>query len=85
MAVPLDLSAVNQTLYPAPSKEILTSLFVNQPLSALPTPGAVLDLAIVKRNCDRMLKTCEALGLSFRGHVKSHKVCERLGPNMNCI
>lgn len=70
----IDSSAINQSLYPAPSKDTLQSLFVNQPLSALPTPGAVLDLAIVKRNCDRMLQTCEALGLSFRAHVKSHKV-----------
>ncbi|RPB25065.1 hypothetical protein L211DRAFT_136235 [Terfezia boudieri ATCC MYA-4762] len=76
MAILFDPSAVNQTLYPAPSKETLTSLFVDQPLSVLPTPGAVLDVAVVKRNCDRMLKTCETLGLSFRGHVKSHKTIE---------
>ncbi|KAF8475984.1 putative serine dehydratase domain-containing protein [Kalaharituber pfeilii] len=75
----LSVAAVNNSLYPSPSKEHLKSLFVGQPLSAIPTPAAVLDLAIVRKNCRRMLWTCNALGIGFRGHVKTHKLSHTLG------
>lgn len=69
-------------LYPLASRERLLDLYLNKPLTELPTPAAILDLALVRRNCDRMLDTCEALGVGFRAHVKTHKVpsCFPLGP-----
>ncbi|ROV90932.1 hypothetical protein VMCG_09995 [Cytospora schulzeri] len=40
---------------------------------AIPTPAAVLDLAVARRNCERMLDACKNLDIGLRGEVKSHK------------
>jgi D-serine ammonia-lyase len=40
----------------------------------LPVPSALLDLDIVKQNCDEMLAMVQKLGLGFRAHIKTHKV-----------
>ena len=60
------------------SKEVLRKRFVGQSLLdpdyTISTPSAILDLAIVERNCERMLNAVEALGLEWRPHVKTHKV-----------
>lgn len=63
-------------LYPSSPREALVSQYVGQPLSSLPTPAAVLDVAAVRRNCARMLSCVADLGLQFRAHVKTHKTAE---------
>ncbi|KAK4940609.1 hypothetical protein LTR28_009091, partial [Elasticomyces elasticus] len=45
-------------------------------LSHTTAPAAVIDIAIVKRNCAAMLATARALGVQFRAHVKTHKTTE---------
>ena len=39
-------------------------------------PAAIVDVAIVRRNCELMLSCTEALGVGFRAHVKTHKTVE---------
>lgn len=65
-----------QDFYPRPSKPSLYQAFVGKHLSELPTPAAILDRAIVERNCRQMLDSCESLGVRFRAHVKTHKTTE---------
>ena len=57
-----------------PSKSRLEEAFVGKNLREVPTPAAVVDRTVVRRNCDQMLKACEALQVDFRPHVKTHKV-----------
>ncbi len=45
-------------------------------LAALDTPAAVLDLARVERNVQRMQARMDALGVAFRPHVKTAKCLE---------
>ncbi len=61
-------------LSPKPSGTKLIDEFVGKRLQDVPTPAAVVDRAVVRRNCDSMLRACEALQLDFRPHVKTHKV-----------
>ncbi|CAK7269532.1 hypothetical protein SEPCBS57363_003650 [Sporothrix epigloea] len=42
----------------------------------IPTPAAVLDRAVVKRNCSNMLKAVRAMNLGWRAHIKTHKTVE---------
>lgn len=63
--------------FPCPSKALLRGAFVGKHLRDVPAPAAILDRAIVKDNCDRMLKACQSLGVAFRPHVKTHKVLLR--------
>ncbi|KAK5135061.1 hypothetical protein LTR08_005721 [Meristemomyces frigidus] len=63
-------------LYPTPTPSALKLHYINTPLSALPAPAAILDLAIIRRNCALMLTTTHTLGLGFRAHVKTHKTTE---------
>ena len=58
--------------------------YIGKSLKQLPTPAAVIDRAIATRNCQLMLDACagpggskstgKGLNVSFRAHVKSHKV-----------
>lgn len=59
--------------YPSPSLSSLQLQYVGKRLEDLPTPAAVIDRAVVRRNCDAMLSVCKQLGVNFRAHVKSHK------------
>jgi D-serine deaminase-like pyridoxal phosphate-dependent protein len=59
---------------PSLSRNSLKADFVGKRLDQLQTPAAVLDRAIIKRNCTRMLEACSHLGVLFRPHVKTHKV-----------
>ncbi len=43
-------------------------------LAELPTPAAVVDAAVLRRNCERMGERVAAQGLALRPHVKTHKV-----------
>lgn len=61
--------------FPPSPRDELARLYVGKTLQDLPTPAAVLDVAVARTNCDRMLAACKALGLSWRAHVKTHKVC----------
>ena len=63
-----------ENLLPLPSTSRLEETFVGKNLREVPTPAAVVDRAVVRRNCDQMLKACETLQVDFRPHVKTHKV-----------
>lgn len=63
------------SFYLSPSKAALQLQYVGKNLREIPTPAAVLDLAPIRRNCKAMLEATKALGLGFRAHVKTHKVC----------
>lgn len=65
-----------KALLPLPSHAALREAFVSKNLKDVPTPAAVLDKAVVQRNCLQMLKACEALQVEFRPHVKTHKTVE---------
>lgn len=41
---------------------------------AIPTPAAVLDRAVVQRNCSNMLAAVQNMHLGWRAHIKTHKV-----------
>lgn len=45
-------------------------------LDDLPTPSLILDLARLRRNCERMLTRARAAGVRLRPHVKTHKCVE---------
>lgn len=57
-----------------PSKEELTKFYVGKDIANVPKPAAVLDVAIIRRHCERMKRTVKALDVGFRAHVKTHKV-----------
>lgn len=61
-------------LYPSPSQAALASSFVGKDIVELSGPAAIVDRAIVRKNCNAMLETVDRLGCSLRAHVKSHKV-----------
>jgi D-serine ammonia-lyase len=60
--------------YPLPRAEQLKRVYIGKNLHDLPLPAAVIDRALVQRHCEQLLEACEALGIGFRAHVKSHKV-----------
>ena len=66
------------SLFPLSSKEELTSRYVGKVLTDIPAPAAILDLSKLKNNCARMLNACEQLDLSWRAHIKTHKVWQIL-------
>ena len=61
-------------LYPSPSEASLKLQFLGQKIKDVQAPAAIVDAAVVRRNCRLMLETAEKLGVSFRAHVKTHKV-----------
>jgi len=63
-----------QSLYPSPSAAALQLQCVGRQIGEVPAPAAVIDAAVVRRNCRAMLETVDVLGLEFRAHVKTHKV-----------
>lgn len=62
------------SMYPAPCKTALQLQFIGKHISTVPTPAAVIDAAVVRRNCSLMLEATDALNVAFRAHVKTHKV-----------
>lgn len=56
------------------SKDLLRAQYVGKSLYQVATPTVVLDLAKVEANCNLMLETAERLNLSWRAHIKTHKV-----------
>ncbi|KAG5942888.1 hypothetical protein E4U59_000789 [Claviceps monticola] len=64
-------------LYPSSSpRHVLAELYLGKSLHEIPTPAAVINVAAVRRNCERMLQTCDRLDLGWRAHVKTHKTVE---------
>ncbi|KAJ5793982.1 hypothetical protein N7457_000581 [Penicillium paradoxum] len=59
-----------------PSQEELQRFYIGKDISDVPKPAAVLDVAIIRRHCETMLRTIKALNVGFRVHVKSHKTPE---------
>ena len=55
-------------------RDYLRSQLVGKHLDKLPTPAAVVDLAIVKRNCEMMPRLVKSLGLQFRPQIKLYQV-----------
>lgn len=78
-----------KSLLPLPSHAALREALVGKNLKDVPTPAAVLDRAVVQRNCTQMLKACEALQVGFRPHIKTHKTVEvaqlQLGDQTNDV
>ncbi|KAG5916693.1 hypothetical protein E4U61_003397 [Claviceps capensis] len=63
-------------LYPSSPRHVLAELYLGKSLHEIPTPAAVINVAAVRRNCERMLQTCDRLDLGWRAHVKTHKTVE---------
>jgi D-serine ammonia-lyase len=59
---------------PPSRKDELKAQWTGKTLYDVPTPSVVLDLAKLKANCDRMLQVVRRLSLSWRAHIKTHKV-----------
>lgn len=60
--------------WPLRTKASLVEQFVGKSLHDIPLPAAVLDIAKIKRNCNRMLETVEALGFDFLPAISYHRV-----------
>lgn len=60
--------------YPSTPKDELVKAYVGKSITEIPTPAAVINVAAVRRNCQRMLEACTSLQLGWRAHVKTHKV-----------
>ncbi|KAF2760800.1 hypothetical protein EJ05DRAFT_473407 [Pseudovirgaria hyperparasitica] len=54
----------------------LKERFIGKTLSQIDPPAAILDLALIRKNCDAMLQSAAAIGVLFRAHVKTHKTVE---------
>jgi D-serine deaminase-like pyridoxal phosphate-dependent protein len=54
--------------------EALKECYIGKSLSEIPTPAAIIDVAKVRKNCKLMLEAASTLEVSFRAHVKTHKV-----------
>lgn len=65
------------SLYPSVSKADLQQHYVGKKISEVQAPAAIIDAAVVRRNCKLMLETAASLGVGFRAHVKTHKVSRR--------
>ena len=63
-----------QDFYPCPSTEKLKEDLIGKRLHQVPAPAAVIDRHVVKRNCEQMHHALRKLNLTFRPHVKTHKV-----------
>lgn len=63
--------------YPSPSDAALKLAFVGKDINSVQAPAAIIDSAVVKRNCRLMLEAAHELGVDFRAHVKTHKVSSR--------
>ena len=64
-----------QSLYPISSQANLDKAFLGKSLhdSLIPLPAAVLDVSIIRKNCQDMLDAVSSLDVFFRAHVKTHK------------
>ncbi|OGM49868.1 hypothetical protein ABOM_001455 [Aspergillus bombycis] len=58
------------------SQQELRNFYVGKDVGGVPKPALVLDAAIIRKHCQRMIRTVKELGVDFRAHVKSHKTAE---------
>ena len=49
--------------------------FIGKSIPELPTPSLVVNLPVLKKNIDALHRDVEKLGIGFRPHVKTLKVC----------
>lgn len=63
-------------LYPNTPAAALKPLYVGKRIADLPAPAPIIDAAIVRRNCARMLNAAQTLAVKSRAHVKTHKTAE---------
>lgn len=56
------------------SEDELRDFYVGKDIDDVPKPAAVLDRAIVRRHCEKMIQATRALNVGFRAHIKTHKV-----------
>ena len=61
-------------LYPTPSEAALKLQYVGKEIKDVQAPAAIIDVAVVRRNCTLMLEAADKLDVGFRAHVKTHKV-----------
>ena len=61
-------------IYPTSSEAHLKEHFTGKHLKDVACPVAVIDAAVARKNCRLMLEAIRALDLTFRAHVKTHKV-----------
>lgn len=45
-------------------------------LADLQAPAAILDIAVIRKNCNLMLDTTKKLDVQFRAHIKTHKTIQ---------
>ena len=70
----MDPATSSPMLYPTPSEAALKLQYVGKTIADVQAPAAIIDAAVVRRNCKLMLDAAEKLGVGFRAHVKTHKV-----------
>lgn len=56
-------------------KDQLKAQYVGRTLHDVSTPSVIFDLAKLEVNCELMLSAVKRLGLGWRPHIKTHKVC----------
>lgn len=66
-------TATAPMLYPSPSEAAVKLQYVGRRIADVQAPAAIVDAAVVRRNCKLMLEATEKLGVAFRAHVKTHK------------
>ncbi|KAH8432492.1 uncharacterized protein LDX57_010128 [Aspergillus melleus] len=59
-----------------PSEDDLRQIYVGKDIADVAKPCAVLDAAIIRRNCAKMIHAVKALNVGFRAHVKTHKTTQ---------
>ncbi|TKX24533.1 hypothetical protein C1H76_3141 [Elsinoe australis] len=70
------LGTPTSLLNPLSSEAAVRLKYVGKDVRFVPAPAAIIDAAVVRRNCKDMLDTVEALGVGFRAHVKTHKTVQ---------
>lgn len=67
-------AATAPMLYPNPSEAAVKLQYMGRSIVDVQAPAAIIDVAVVRRNCKLMLEAVDKLGVDFRAHVKTHKV-----------
>ncbi|EGP83343.1 uncharacterized protein MYCGRDRAFT_76868 [Zymoseptoria tritici IPO323] len=64
------------SFYPSSHVPSLQAEYIGKSLCDINPPAAILDAAVLRRNCKRMLTATQTLGVGFRAHVKTHKTTQ---------
>ena len=65
-----------------PDIEELRKFYVGKDINEVPKPAVVLDRAKMRRHCQSLLSAVDSLGVGFRAHIKTHKVCKNETPSL---